>query len=220
MEFSQLRAKPQGLPNSFTIRGLFSFVILAIFKPRRALYSRTHLEPSLQLHDPGGRELFLAKGLSPISSPRPLRHNQGSQEKWLQLGAGEAQLPGGIVRGGSRGKFRITNPRGGPLGGSGRDAHFSSARRFPCGSFLSHTRRESPAAGLMSNRGCSMGLAWVVWSVRKNTHRACGFSVFLLIWRSRLAGGASRPPDSSGRGAGAIFIMVDRRPYLKYDFAL
>ena len=55
-------------------------------------------------------------------------------------------------------------------------------------------------------------------ALRKNTHRAGGFSVFLLKWRSRLAGGASRPPGPSGRGA--IFIMVDRRLYLKYDSAL
>ena len=36
----------------------------------------------------------------------------------------------------------------------------------------------------------------------------------------KIAGGASRSPDPLGRGAGAIFIMVDRRLYLKHDFAL
>ena len=55
-------------------------------------------------------------------------------------------------------------------------------------------------------------------SVRKNTHRAGGFSVFLLKWRSRLAGGASRPPGPSGRGAEAIFEMIYRRLYLKKRF--
>ena len=66
----------------------------------------------------------------------------------------------------SSGLPKEMSPPGGPLDGWGRCTNLSSARCFPCDSplSLSHTRCKGSAASLISNRGCSMGFAWMVWS--------------------------------------------------------